>query len=240
MRLLVGVALQGRVIEMALPAAVPVAHLMPEVLAAVEAEAGRAATGQVAPRRVSGEWLDLELSLSQQGCESGSLICLEECGGAVPTPHHDPVVEIAERGPPLELLPDGAAPVVVGAVLGALVAASIGNAAVVLVAAAPVAWAALPLLGGMATGPSSRWVPRMLGITSAGVGGMAIAASGVVASLGATGVGLDGCVAVAVLVHIGRRRSTAALLRVVLGALEWWLVGAVLPLAVFVAGWSGW
>lgn len=240
MRLLVGVALEGRVIEMALPDAVPVAHLMPEVLATVDAETGQAATRQVAPRRVSGEWLDLERSLSEQGCASGSLICLEERGGTDPTPHHDPVVEIAERGPPVELVPDGGAAVVVCAVLGALVAASVGNAAVVLVAGAPVAWAVLPLLGGIATGPSSQWVRRLLAVASVGVGAMAMAASGVVASLGAMGVGLDGCLAAAVLVHLGRRRSTGALLRVTLGALEWWLVGAVLPLAAFAAGWSGW
>lgn len=240
MRLLVGVAVEGDVIEMALPASVPLAHLLPEVRAVVEMETKKPATVQLVPRRVDGEWLDLERSLGQQNCASGSLICLEERGAADRVPPHDPVTEIAERGPPTELVPEGAVTLVVGAAFGALLATRLGDSAALLVAGAPLVWAVLPLLGGTATGATSGWVRSALQVASAGAGSAAMAASGVVASRGLAGVVLDSCVAGAVVVHVGRRRSTNALPRVTLGALEWWLLGAILPLTALAAGWSGW
>lgn len=241
MRMLVGIAVGAEVTEMALPASVPLAHLLPEVRAAVAGAKGPMQTAGLMPRRLDGEWLDLERSLSQQACAPGSLICLEErAEEAGRLTHYDVAIQIADRGPPMDLLPDRVAVAVVGAVSGALLAARVGHCAALVVACAPVMWTLLPLAGGLATGASAERVRRLLAMASVGFGSAAAGASGVVASIGAAGVGLDGCVAGAVLAHVGRRRSTNALLRVTLAAVQWWLVGAVLPLAAVAAGWRGW
>ncbi|BBH17658.1 hypothetical protein Back2_19450 [Nocardioides baekrokdamisoli] len=240
MRLLVGVAVEDRVIEMALPADVPLAHLLADVRAAVAEELRQKETVRLMPRLVDGTWLDLERSLSQQAGAVGGLICLErrETRGLVR--HHDPVTEIADRGPPVELLPDTAATVAVGALGGVLLAVYGGStAAVAVLAGAPAFWALLPMLGGIANVASAALVRRLLSMVSVAVGAAAVAVSGIVAWTGRAGSGLAACLGVVVLVHVSRRSLRNALLRVTLTALEWLSLAAVLPLAALSAGWSG-
>ena len=110
MRLLTGVAIDGRVVEMALPSDIPVAHLMPELLAALGTEDGR-----LKLRRVDGSWFDLERSLGDQGCVTGGVVSLEAPEVQSHGRHHDPVAELVERGPPVELIADSAVPAVIGA-----------------------------------------------------------------------------------------------------------------------------
>lgn len=235
MRMAVGVAFEGRVIEMLLPASVPLAHLVPEVMAAVGA-----AKGSLDLRSVGGARFDLEQSLVQQDVAAGSVICLEERGGSQASASHDPAAAIADRGPPVELVSERAAYGVIGGMAGAWIATGSRTAAAVVVACAPMAWALLPFLGGLADVRTRTQVQRFLLAAAVAASGAALAASGPVAASGPAGLGLDACLAATVLVHAARGASGNALLRVILGAAEWWFVGAVLPLMVVVAGWSSW
>lgn len=232
MRALVGIALDGQVTEFSLPDQVPLAHLLPEVFARLGSDGDR-----LHPRRADGAWLDLERSLSEQNCRSGSLICLEDPARSEPDWHHDPVVALAERGPPLDLIPTRAAVGIVGGLVGAWISAGSAVGSVALVAVAPVAWAALPALGAVASVATVGLVQEALQILALGFGAAALAASGPAAATGQVGVALDSCVAGALLVHVIRAWVANPLGRVILGAAQWWLLGAVVPLAAVAAGW---
>jgi hypothetical protein len=190
------------------------------------------------PRRVDGTWLDLERSLGEQGCTSGGIVCLEPPDVQHPAGRHDPVAEIVERGPPVELVPDAAVVATTGALVAAMLVAAVPWAAPVLLAVAPCAWALLPALGGLLGARDGRGVRRVLGAVALAVGSGALVASGDVARDGSVGLVLGGCVALAVLAHVARRRAAGALVRVFLGAAEWLALLVVLPLTSFAAGWS--
>lgn len=238
MRMPVGVVVDGRVTEMLLPASIPLAHLVPEMVACLCTD-----DRPREPRRADGEWLAAELSLLDQGLLPGGLVCLEE-RSSVEVLHHDPVAEIAERGPPVDLL--SASPgVVVGGCAGVWIATMDPVGAVLATGMAPILWALLPMIGGLAmpdrVDRSRAGRARALLVeASSAAGAAALAASGVVATLGPIGIALDCCVGGMVLAHVGRARSRSAVLRVLLGAAEWWAVGAVPSLAVITMGWSGW
>lgn len=231
MRMLTGVAIEGRVVEMALPSDIPVAHLMPDVLAALEAGAA-----DLKPRRIDGTWLDLERSLDEQGCTPGGVMCLEppERG---PQARRDPLSDLAESAPPLVLIPDGVIPATVGAASTAVLVASSRWTAPVAVALAPCMWALLPLLGGAPVG-DREGLRRVLRTVELVAGSGALAASGCVAALGWSGVALDGSVVATALVHVARRHAAGPLPRVLLGTIEWLSLVAVLPLMCIAAGWS--
>lgn len=233
MRLLTGVAIDGRVVEMALPSDIPVAHLMPELLAALGTEDGR-----LKLRRVDGSWFDLERSLGDQGCVTGGVVCLEAPEVQSHGRHHDPVAELVERGPPVELIADAAVPAVIGAAAAVGLLALTDRSAPVVVALAPCAWALLPWLAGSSI--ALRRVSTLMATLSLMVSAAALAAAGPVAAHRPLEMALDGCVAVVALAHVARRRSTSAILRVGLGAVEWVSLAAVIPLASFAAGWSRW
>lgn len=233
MRMLTGVAIDGRVVEMALPSDVALAHLMPDLLAALEVE-----TAHVRPRRVDGRWLDLERSLGEQGCTSGGIVCLETPEAEQRRRRHDPVARIVERGPPVELVLDAAVPAAFGAAVSTALVVAVDRAAPVLVALAPCAWAILPLLGGMVSAGDGGGVRRLFGTLALVLGSGALAASSQTAVQGPFGAALDGCLTLAVLAHVMRRRSARALVRVVLGIVEWLSLSVVLPLTSFAAGWS--
>lgn len=233
MRILVGIESGGRVTEMLLPDGVPVAHLAAEVLALVGADHRSAGF-----RRVAGGWLDPEQTLEQQGVTSGSLLCVEERAAHVRTAWHDPVAELIERGPPVDLIPGAALPVVLGGLLGSIVASASEGAAALVVAAVPVAWALLPLLGGR-TAPGREWVNAVIVPLGAVVGGAGLAAAGTVAAGRPAGLWLVSCVVVATATHVVRRHSQAPLARVILGGTEWSALGGILPITTVVTGWVG-
>ena len=231
MRMLIGVAVDGQVTEMSLPGGVPLAHLIPEVLEAVGAK------DRCLPRSVDGTWLDVERSLVDQGCAAGSVICLEDRDDLIAVAHHDPVVRIAERGPSVAILDAPAALAVLGGTLGAVIAALAPEAAVVVLALAPLLWATLPMVFGVFVGDSGIGARVFLGGASTVVGGAALAMSGVVVSQRPFGAALVACLAGAVLAHVGRHRRQNVLLRFVLRAIEWCTLVAIVPLAVL-ADWN--
>src|SRR5581483_9915625 len=175
MRLLTGVAIDGRVVEMALPSDIPVAHLMLDLLAALGTEAGR-----LKLRRVDGTWLDLERSLGDQGCATGGVVCLEAPEVQSHGRHHDPVAELVERGPPVELIADAAVPAVIGAAAAVGLLALTDRSAPVVVALAPCAWALLPWLAGSSI--ALRRVSTLMATLSLMVSAAALAAAGPVAA----------------------------------------------------------
>lgn len=228
-----GVALDGHVFEMALPSEVALAHLMPDVLAALQAD-----SAHLRPRRVDGTWLDLERSLGDQGCTSGGVLCLELPEAEHRGRLHDPIAEMVERGPPVPLIADAAVTTAIGAAGATALVVAVQGSGPVLVALAPCAWALLPLLYGMVRAADDRRLRRTLSGLAHLAGSGALAASSEVAAQGWAGIALDGCVVLTVLTHVLRRRSVDALQRVLLGLVEWSSLVAVLPLMCVAAGWS--
>ncbi|MGE5612649.1 MAG: EsaB/YukD family protein [Bacillota bacterium] len=235
MRIVIGVEVDGRVTTMSLPASVPVAHLLPDLVSLVSpADTSRR------PRTLSGDWLDLERSLLDQGCGSGSLISLEEKQEQSWGASHDPVAELVVRGPPVDLLPIRSSAAAIAGLCGAWIGVHSRPGAVVAVVAAPIAWASLPLLGGALAGLTLGTLRAVLRTTAACAGAAALGASGPLAATGASGLLLDVCTASGVIAHGVRSAARNPFARLSARALECSCFAAVIPLGLVAADWVGW
>jgi hypothetical protein len=136
------------------------------------------------------------------------------------------------------LVPDAAVVATTGAVVAAALVAAVTFAAPVLLVIAPCVWALLPSVGGLISAGDGRRVRSVLGSLAVAVGSGALVAAGEVAGRGPVGLALDGCLALAVLAHVARRSSAGALVRVLLGTVEWLALLVLVPLASLAVGWS--